>query len=178
MRDVSLSYKLLRFINSPGIGVPKKISSIKQALVLIGLNETRKWMHVLALREIAGTSANGRIQALVDFSLTRAKVCELMAKREGKKNPDEYFLAGMFSLMNVIMSSEWEDILPLIPLSDKVASTLLGVRTSITPYLEVAKAIERFDWKRLEVLTQELGFSYEELSVVCYEANRWSQNLE
>ena len=80
MRDVSLSFKLLRFINSPGVGVPRKISSIKQAIVIIGLKETKKWMHVLALREIGGETANGRIQALVDYSLTRAKMCELLGK--------------------------------------------------------------------------------------------------
>lgn len=177
MRDVSLSYKMLRFINSPAVDVVTKVSSIKQALVLVGLKEMKKWLHVLAMREL-NNEEDGRVQALIDYSLTRAKLCELLAKREGKDNPDEYFLAGMFSLMNIIMKSKWEDILPLIPVSDLVADSLKGVRTNITPYLEIAEAIERFDLSRLEILTVAYGIRYEELSDICTEANRWSQTLE
>lgn len=177
MRDVSLSYKMLRFINSPAVDVVTKVSSIKQALILVGLKEIKKWLHVLAMREL-NNEEDGRVQALVDYSLTRAKLCELLAIREGKDNPDEYFLAGMFSLMNIIMKSKWEDILPLISVSDLVADTLKGLRTPITPYLEIAEAIERFDLNHLEILTVAYGIQYEELSDICTQANRWAQTLE
>ncbi|MHA6258316.1 EAL and HDOD domain-containing protein [Sporosarcina sp. CAU 1771] len=178
MRDVSLSYKLLRFINSPAVGVRSKVSSIRQALVLVGLNDTKKWMHVLAMREINQDGANGSIRALVEFSLIRAKTCELLARKKGKDNPDEYFMAGMLSLMNVIMKSEWDHVLKLISVSDRVANTLQGTRTSITPYIEIAEAIERFDWERLDKLAVEHGITMDELSSISTEAFRWTRNLE
>ena len=157
MRDMSLSYKLLRFINTLVFGVPKRISSIKQAIVTIGLRETKKWMLVLALHEMGEGQGKGRVKALVDYSLTRAKMCELLAKHEGKKNAEEYFLTGMFSLINVIMKRDWDDILELIPLSDVVARTLKGEQTEITIALQLAEAIERFDWEQIEQLAKEIG---------------------
>jgi EAL and modified HD-GYP domain-containing signal transduction protein len=178
MHDMSLSYKLLRFINTLGFGIPKRISSIKQAIVTIGLQETNKWMLVLTLHEMGQGQGKGRIKALVDYSLTRAKMCELLAKREGKKNAEEYFLAGMFSLINVIMKRDWDDILKHIPLSDVVARTLKGEQTEITVSLQLAEAIERLNWKRIEQLADENGIAYSELSVYSLEAHRWAQTID
>jgi len=176
-KNISLSYNLLRFINSPVIGIPQKITSIQQAIVLMGLTEMRKWMHVLALREIRFQTANGRIHALTNYSLGRAKLCELLAIHKRKKNVDEYFLAGLFSLLNVIMGKEWEDILSNVPLSNVVNETLRGNQTEISTYLEVAEAAERFDWERLELLAAQLGLTYEEIRKYSNEAVRWSEDL-
>jgi len=176
-RDISLSYKLLRLINTLAFGVPKQISSIKQAIVLIGLRETKRWVQVLALREIGEGPGNGRMQALADYSLTRAKLCELLAKHNGKKNPEEYFFAGMFSLINVIMKRDWDAILQLIPLSEEVAFTVKGKQTEITPYLQLAEAVERFDWKRIEQLCTEMGITQAELSRCTLEAHCWTRSL-
>nr|WP_225942030.1 HDOD domain-containing protein [Sporosarcina limicola] len=178
MRDMSLSYKLLRYINIHGVGIPKKISSIKQALIIIGLRETRQWLNVLALQELGSGKTNDRIKVLIEYSLIRAKMCELLAQRSGKENAAEYFLAGMFSLMDNILNWSWEDILPLISLSNKVASTLTGEKTEITPYLQLTKAVERFDWECVEHLAKEVGIDYAELSGYSQEANRWAQSLE
>lgn len=178
MRDMSLSYKLLRFINTLAFGVPKRISSIKQAIVTIGLRETKKWMLVLTLHELGEGQGQGRIKALVNYSLTRAKMCELLAKHEGKENAEEYFLTGMFSLINVIMKRDWDDILALIPLSDVVARTLKGERTEITPALQLAEAIERFDWQQLEQLAEKMGIDNFKLSAYTLEAHRWAQIID
>ncbi len=178
MRDISLSYKLLRYINTLAFEVPKQIRSIKQALVLIGLRETRKWMQVLALQEIKERSKARHIQVLIDYSLTRAKLCELLAKRDGKKNPEEYFLAGMFSLMNIMMRRSWEEIWGLIPLSDEVQQTLKGEQTEITFYLQLAEAIERFDWEQITHYSQTLDITINELSQYALQAHSWTQRLE
>ena len=174
-QDISLSYKLLRVTNSPGIGIIRKISSIQQAIMLLGLKEVRNWMHVLALREIGNEVSGGRTQALVDYSLTRAKMCELLAKEKGRENADEYFLAGLFSLMDVMLKRDWQDILDLIPLSDNVANTLIGEETEITPYLELAEAIERFDGERLDELAKQLNIDQEMLGNYSQKANLWGK---
>src|SRR5690625_6141688 len=66
------------------------------------------------------------IKAHVEYSLVRAKMCELIARRKQKTNIDEYFLAGMFSMIDVIVSRSKEEILPLLHLSDEVTKTLFG----------------------------------------------------
>ena len=172
-QDISLSYKLLRVINSSGIGIVRKVSSIQQAIVLLGLKEMKKWMHVFTLRELGDGELGGRTGALINYSLTRAKMCEQLAK--GKHNADEYFLAGLFSLMDVILKRDWQDILELIPLSDNVENTLMGIETTITPYLELVEAIERFDSKRLDELAKILNVDQEMLGIYSQRANLWGQ---
>ena len=178
IRDMSLSFKLLRFINTLAFNVPKQITSIKQALVLLGLKEVKKWMYILALHGMKEGAEMGRIQALVDYSLTRAKLCELLAKRTGKNNTEAFFLTGMFSLINVIMNRSWEEILQLIPLSEEVAQTLNGQQTEITSYLQLAKAVERFNWEQIGHLSEELGITKSELSGLSLNAHRWARKIE
>lgn len=177
-QDVSLSYKLLRFINTYSVGIPRRINSINQAIIVIGLNEMKKWMHVLALRDIGESSSSGRVKALVQYSLTRARICELLAKEKGKENPESYFLVGMFSLMDVIMRKDWSDVLMQLPLTDDVACTLVGIETEMTPYLELSKAIEQFDLGKVKTNAEAIGVNYVDLYKYTQQANRWTQRLK
>jgi len=178
MRDISLTYKLLRYINSMAFDIPNKISSIKQALVLLGAREIRKWMQILLLYEMGEGENRGSIKALVEYSLVRAKMCELIAKRKQKRNVDEYFLTGMFSLIDIIISRSKEDILPLLHLSDEVTETLFGMSTEITPYLQLVIAIETFNWDLVYTYSEQIGISEAELSQVSQEAYRWVHRFE
>jgi len=171
--DVSLSYKFLRYINSLSFEIPNKIHSIRQAIVLMGIDEARKWMQVLTLHDMGQGNGNGRNKALVDFSLTRAKLCEEMAKLRRKKNADEFFLVGMFSLIDAIMRRELSDVLSLLPLSDIVIKTLYGEITEITNYLELAKAMEELKLEDIKRLSKEIGISEAELSVCSLEVQKW-----
>lgn len=178
MRDVSISYKLLRFINSLAFDIPRKISSIKQAIMMIGLNETRKWLQVLMLHDIGSEFQNGRMKALVELSLQRARALELLAKQTGRKNKDEYFLTGMFSMIDAVMRRKWEDILPLLSLSTEIIDTLKGEETEIAPYLRLVKAVEKFDWVQVEQLSAEIGITKKTLSEIVLQAQRWSQGFD
>src|SRR5699024_11481336 len=72
--DLSLTYKLLRYINSVTFDIPNEIKSIKQAIMLMGLKETKKWFQVLLFRDLG--QEDGRTNALIQASLVRAKTCE------------------------------------------------------------------------------------------------------
>ena len=178
LQDISSTYKLLRFINTMHFKVPKSIGSVKQAIVLIGLRELRKWMRILMLHEISDHTSSGRIKALVSFSMTRAKMCELVALRTGHTNGDELFFVGLFSLMNAIMNRNWADILPMFPFSSEVAETLQGEKTAMMPYLELAIAAERFDVEKIEEIGKQFGVSKEEIFGLSNKANQWARMLE
>lgn len=173
-RDVSLSYKMLRYINTLAFEVPMKISSIKQAIILIGLTEAKRWMQVLLMLNM-DNEFDGRTQALVNFSLIRAKLCELLAIETREKNVDEYFMAGMFSQIDILMRRDIQIILPLLSLSEIVTNTLSGVETAMTPYIQLVEALERFEWDRVDKLREELAISEERLSQLSIQANRWAQ---
>ncbi|WOV84993.1 HDOD domain-containing protein [Sporosarcina jeotgali] len=177
-QDMSLTYKLLRFINTYAFGIPKKIKSIQQAIILIGLQETKKWLYIITIHQMGVGDGKGRIKALVDYSLVRAKMCELLAKRLGQQNSDEYFLVGMFSMLNVILQRDWDEIEHDIPLSDDVMHTLMGKSTQMAPYLQMAIAVERLDLPRMKALCKELDIPLNDLCVYSQEAIRWGRQLD
>lgn len=177
MRDVSISYKLLRFINSLAFDIPRQISSIKQAIMLIGLNGTKKWLQVLMLHDLGVEQQDGRVKVLVELSLRRARTCEQLAKYNRKPNKDEYFLTGMFSLIDAVMRRKWEDILPLLSLSDVIIATLNGKQTEMSSYLQLVKAVECFDWETVERLSAELSIPKKVLSEIYLQAMRWSHGI-
>lgn len=173
MHDLSLSYKLLRYINSLAFGIPQQIKSIKQAVLLMGLDEARRWMRILLLHHIGEGKGKGRERALVDTSLAIAKICELLAKYKKKPNPDEYFLTGMFSLLNVILRRGWDHVLPKLSLSENIANTLKGKETEIQPFLRLSDAVVRFDWDEIEKYRKQLEIPESELSKITIEAHKW-----
>ncbi len=175
--DMSLSFKFLHFINSSAVNGSLQINTINQAVEILGVNEIKKWMHVLAIREIKNIIPSGRIEALIEHSLTRAKICELLAKNAGKKNHEEYFLVGMFSLMDIIMEREWLDILPLMPLSEEIRQTLDGKETLMTPYVKLAEGMEDLNLELIKKYAAELSVDYKKLSFFSQKAHRWSLSL-
>lgn len=173
-RDVSLSYKLLRYINSITFDIPNEIHSIHQAVMLMGLRETKRWLRILLLREMGRASGRGKERALIDRSLVRAKVCELLATYKRKKNADEYFLTGLFSLIDIIMRNELERLISQLSLSKEITSTLLGEETEILPYLQLAIALEDFDIEAIHTLTEKIGLDEKTLSKIAQEAHNWA----
>lgn len=178
MHDLSLSYKLLRYINSLAFGIPEQIKSIKQAVMLMGLNEARRWLRILLLHHLGDGQGKGRERALVDTSLTIAKICELLAKYKKKSNSDEYFLTGMFSLLNVILKRSWDHVLPKLSLSDEIANTLRGEETEIQPYLRLSDAIVRFAWDEVDKYAKKLEIPESELSKISIEAHKWANQFK
>lgn len=178
MHDLSLSYKLLRYINSLAFGIPEQIKSIKQAVMLMGLNEARRWLRILLLHHLGDGQGKGRERALVDISLTIAKICELLAKYKKKPNSDEYFLTGMFSLLNVILKRSWDHVLPKLSLSDEIANTLRGEETELQPYLRLSDAIVRFSWDEVDKYAKELEIPESELSKISIEAHKWANQFK
>lgn len=177
MKDMSLTYKLLRYINSTATNLQNKVSSIKQALILLGIEEIKGWIKILMFQNLGEGEEKGSVRVLIERSLVRAKLCEILAKKKGKKNIEEFFLAGMFSNIHIIMVRKKEDILPLLHLSDNVTNTLLGKETDITLYLELATAVENVNLNLTKAYAVQLGFTEKELMKYLQESYRWADLL-
>lgn len=172
-RDISLSYKMLRYINSFAFDIPAKITSIKQALVLMGTNEARKWIQIILIHDMGRGDGNGRIRAVVELSLTRAKLCELVAKHKGKQDADKYFLMALFSLIDVILKRRKEEIVPLLSLSEDIMNTLMDRETDMMPYLQLVKAIESLDLEKIKTYTSKINIEKKVIANFTHEAFAW-----
>jgi EAL and modified HD-GYP domain-containing signal transduction protein len=117
--DLGLSYRLLRYINSAHFALPRRIESIRQAVVLLGLRQVKNLASVLALAALGDTPSELLMTALV-----RARMCERAAE-ELRDGPDAAFTVGLFSLVDAILDRELDHILASLPLSSEIAEALL-----------------------------------------------------
>ncbi|MCH8274109.1 MAG: HDOD domain-containing protein [Armatimonadetes bacterium] len=146
MRDVALSYKLLRCINSAFYGLPKKIDSLRQAILFLGMRSILGWVSLVALSGITGKPSELFVTAMV-----RAKMCELLARDTRKKQPEVYFTTGLLSVLDALMDMPMENLLESLPLSDEVNKVLLGrdEDSDLADLLRCVLAYERGDWDRV-----------------------------
>lgn len=173
-RDISLTYKLLKFINTANTRVRSNITSIRQAIMLIGLIELNKWIYLLAVR---GTQTATQNNELIHISLFRSKVCEMLAREKGLKNYAEYYLVGMFSNIDAILQIPMEKVANDLPFSTIVRQTISNEETEMTPYLKLAIALQKLDWDAIVQLAEELEFSLESLKKLYHRTNEWVENV-
>ncbi|NNE64614.1 MAG: HDOD domain-containing protein [Gammaproteobacteria bacterium] len=117
--DVSLSHKILKFINSPISGLRAKVDSIQRAVVMLGLNTIKNWISLVAL-----ASASEKPEALSILALARARTCEQLAAAAGLSALDSFFTAGLFSALDAMMDQPIDELLEELPLDEELKSAL------------------------------------------------------
>lgn len=176
-QDLSLSYKLLKLINSPAFRPINKINSIKQAIIRLGMKELKKWLYILSIRgNIAGKSEWSR--EIFNITLTRAKMCELIAlHKNNQKESSSYFLTGMFSLMDALLGMKMDEIVNLMPLHDDICEALNGNSNQLKDTLDLSISIEKGVWEDVSFWCKKLQIE-ERIVLRSYnEAFKWSNNL-
>ncbi|KML36896.1 EAL and HDOD domain-containing protein [Cytobacillus firmus] len=176
-RDISLSYKLLRLINSPAYRPKQKINSIRQAIVLLGLIELEKWIYVLAVRENI-VHHSQMAEETIRLSMTRAKMCEEIGRLQiGKSVSSSYFMTGMFSLMDSLLNIPMEQILDELPLQDDICEALRGENNHLKVILDLAVAVEKAQWSRISKICEKLIVDEKTIFKIYSEALAWSSQL-
>jgi c-di-GMP-related signal transduction protein len=175
--DLSLSYKLLKLINSPIIGRVYKIKSIKQAIMLLGLKELRKWIFLLSFRENVKNNKQVPNEA-VKMCFTRAKSSELIALTMGKRlESSSYFLVGMFSLIDTLMKQPIEKIMNQLPLEQEIKETILGHKTLYSDVYNLVIQLERAQWDEIDRLTKIMGIEKQKLFHLYKESMIWTKEV-
>lgn len=143
MQDVALSYKLLRYINSAFFAFPKKIESIRQAVVYLGTQAIKSWVSLLVVAGLGNKPAE-----LVTQAMQRAKMCELLAKTAKRPHSETYFTVGLFSLLEALMDAPLEKILESLPFTEDIRQGLLEHTGPYGEALACVIAYEKGDFLR------------------------------
>jgi EAL and modified HD-GYP domain-containing signal transduction protein len=161
-KDLSVSYKLLKLINSPAIRPKYEISSIKQAVVLLGLIEIKKWIFVLALKGLSAEKSDQATKEIIYLSLTRAKLGELIGiAKDRQSESSKYFLLGMFSLIDALLHMPLKSVLAELPLASELKDAIEGRENELKRVLDLIIAIERMELSN-RILELELTSSLNE----------------
>ena len=172
--DASISVKLLRYLNSAGVGLRQKITSIKQALVLLGERPLRKWVSLLAMTGLSGDKP----AELVRTSLVRGEFCELMCADLNLKGRElDLFMLGLLSAIDALLDYPIEDVLAQLPVANDVKATLSGDSTNLAKVKMMALACERADWGTACMLGKVLGVDRNRIAEAYGQSVRWADEV-
>lgn len=139
-RDLSLSYKLLRYINSAYYRRAYEINSLRQAVMMLGMRELRRWASIVSLCNFAD-----KPEAVVHDLLVRAKMCELVATGICPEHADSCFITGLFSGLDVLLDRPMEEVLERLPLASDIKRALLDRAGPAGNVLDCVLAYESAD---------------------------------
>jgi len=170
-RDVSLSYKLLRYVNSPIFRRRCEISTIKQALITLGSVELKRFLGLI----FASNVNPDKPSELINSAMTRAKFCELVAL-DLKVTVDESiaFLTGLLSLIDAILDESLESILQKLPLAQEIKDALTSREGVLASLISLVELIEHADWDNTTKVMAELGLTKEKVVKDYNEAISWA----
>ncbi len=169
--DISVSYKLLRYINSAFFRRVQEITSIRQALVLLGENGIRQFVMLVTAAELAGDKPNELIRA----SIIRAKFCELLGQAHGERvDPAELFLVGLFSMLDAMLDASMEAIVAQLPFSESIKKALVDQNGQLADYLNLVTAYETGDWDACLELSQSIAMPESLLPTSYADAVGWA----
>lgn len=143
-RDATLSYHLLRLVNSLAVGSSREITSFSQAILMLGRQQLRRWLNLMLF---AARSDDDRSAMLMSHVALRARGMELLALELGldRLGQEQAFMAGMFSMLGTLFGMSTEEVLKPVKLSAELNAALLRHEGQTGELLAAWEAAERAD---------------------------------
>lgn len=172
-----MTYNLLRLVNSVGCGLSSKISSLSHALIVLGRRAMQRWVQLLLYASTGGGAAN----PLMQLAATRAKLLELIAIRlfpNDQGYADRAFMAGMLSLLDILMDEPLNELIPRLNLHEDIESALLNRSGNIGEMLSLCGELESCDTGAVQQrLCAHPGMTMETVNKAQMEALSWANNI-
>jgi len=145
--DASVSYRVLGMLNSAHFGLLKKVSSVRQAVLLAGWTHLCAWLRVMVMADMTPTT---KARELLHLSAQRAKFFELLALASDRREMAEsLFLVGLFSLLPAMLDMPMDSVLEKLALDDEMRAGLCGQPGPYAAWLGIAQAIEDTHWDEM-----------------------------
>lgn len=175
----SLSYNLLRLVNSVAMGVREKIKTLRHAILMLGTENLRRWTQ---LSLFAGSDNRGINNPLLEMAAVRGRLMEILVKlRSGKVANDEAseaaFMTGILSLLEVLFETPMKEIISNLNLTDEVCGALLSRSGQLGSMLTLAEKLEVTDFDAVMPLLEECQVSLDQLLTAQLEAFNWRASI-
>jgi EAL and modified HD-GYP domain-containing signal transduction protein len=170
--DASLCYRVLRLANSALQGHPGIVSTIREALLLVGDDAVRKMVTVA----MAGALTAHRSPALISMVLSRAHFCELLAPALSLQ-PAQLYLLGMLSLLDALFEMPLSRILETLPITPAMKAALAGDDSPRSLALHLVRSLEACDWIGCEKIQHRLGLAEGAIAAMYAQSLRWASTM-
>ena len=154
-RDVSLTFSLLRLVNSAYFALRNRARSVKQALVILGLGQLKQWIYLLSFKQDDGSMPD----ELIKISFLRATFASELLEftTDMPISRSEAYLLGMFSTLGKLMQVPLEEALDQLPISDEIKLALLNMEGRTGLLYQLILSYEKADWKTMSSCAAKLG---------------------
>lgn len=171
-RDPTLSYHLLKLVNSLGMGTGRKVTSFSQAILILGRQQLRRWLNLMLF---AARSDDVRSPMLLARVSVRARTMELLAREtgQGKQVQEQAFMVGMFSLLGVLFGVPLGELLAPLNLGDAAQQALLAKSGALGELLAIVEAAEHADMVAVAAGLEALQLPALDFNRLVAEANLW-----
>lgn len=171
-QDPTLSYHLLRLVNSLGMGLSRRITSFSQAILILGRSQLRRWLNLMLFAARQGDPRSAMLLARV---AKRARAIELLARAAGldKTAQEQGFMTGMFSLLGVLFGMPLSEVLAPLAIGDAVQGALLRGEGELGSLLQAIEAAEQGRFDDTSALLATLQVSHEDFNAAVIDATRW-----
>jgi EAL and modified HD-GYP domain-containing signal transduction protein len=170
-RDTSLTYRLLRLINSPICAVRQEVCSVQGALIAVGENAFRRIATLAITSELNGDQPD----EVLRMAFVRARFCELAA-RECALNSTEQYLLGLLSLLPAMLRLPMEELTPSLPLRNEIRMALEGSKLPEAALLAWLVSHEHADWDECDSIARTGRLDQDKLQGFYAEAVSWAES--
>lgn len=167
-RDASLTYALLKMANSSYFAAHQETTSVRQAMVRVGINQLKQWVYLLSFEDNTADSAS---EELLKTSFMRANFASRLVRRLKNFviNASDAYLLGMFSTLEYMIDAPMEEILADIPIVEEVKAALISEEGLAGRLYELLLFYERAEWTEIKVIAEELGLHTNEMAQIYME---------
>jgi EAL and modified HD-GYP domain-containing signal transduction protein len=168
----SLSYNLLRLVNSVGIGLRNKIKNLRHAIILLGVNHLRRWVQ---LSLFAINDRRGMNHPLLEMAVVRGRMMEILIdkKRVQDDLAEAAFMTGILSLLDVLFEVPMSEIVESLHLSDDVTNALLSRQGRMGMLLTLTEKVETTDFDAVIPLLDQCNITMDQLLSAQVESFGW-----
>jgi c-di-GMP-related signal transduction protein len=171
-KDPALYYRLLRYLNSANFGLRGEVTSVNQALTILGEKELRRWCHLAGAFELSGD----RPSDLVRSALVRARFGELV-QSQVEHGAADLFLVGLLSLMDAILQIPMGLVIDGLQLDSESTAMLVDSDGPLLPLFRLLWALERGSWGAVVLACEQLDLSEEFVAQAFSNAMEWAQSI-
>lgn len=173
-KDAALGVNLLRIINSAGVGLSRRVTSLRQAVMLMGYKRLSRWSAMLLI-----ASTGGGISLLSSAAVVRARMMELLTLQDlSAEESESAFLVGLLSLLDRMLNTDLQDALAQLSLDRDVVQSLTEPTGKFAAHLALAIACESEDDAAFHDAFTRLDYSLRQINMAHMEALAWSDNLD
>jgi len=171
-QDISISFKLLKYLNSAYYSRPLPISSIRQAIAFLGERGTRLFVSLIATSKLS----EHKPDELIRTSCIRARFLERIGE-VCKLDKGDLFMLGLFSLLDAMLDVSMEVLMTQLPISEEITQALVHKSGSLFPYLLLIQLYEAGEWIKLDRLMGTVNLDEHKIMDFYLDAVHWADNL-